>query len=170
MLFERSLSVAGHDSISRAPCFLPARLARSSASRGRIDIAIDSSLEKHIVMAVKANQVQAETKMLTERTKAGLIRAKQRGVLLGNRTNLPVAQKIGAAANAAKALARDDQIAAIILGANGAIPAEIAEQLNATGSRTPQGKLWNAANVRRPLKRILQRRAVAGRSPLFGMF
>ena len=153
------------------------RLARKASELERLVlnsgvevVVADSSLEKHIIMTVKATQVEIESEMLVKRTKAGLVRAQQRGVLLGNRTNLPVAQKIGAAANAAKALARDDQIAAIILGAKRAIPAEIAEQLNAAGYRTPQGKPWNAANIRRPMKRILRRQMEIERPPLYGTF
>jgi DNA invertase Pin-like site-specific DNA recombinase len=129
-----------------------------------------------IVIKTEAARIAEETKMLSERTKAGLSRAKQQGKIFGNPRNLREAQRMGAEATQRNAQMRDAEIAPIILEARSP-PAEIAEKLNRAGYRTPRGKPWSAANLRRVIRRIYcdeaekQRRAQENsQNPLFGMF
>jgi DNA invertase Pin-like site-specific DNA recombinase len=134
-----------------------------------------------IVIKTQAARVAEETKMLSERTKAGLLRAKQQGKIFGNRRNLREAQRMGAEATKRNAQQRDMEIAPTILGAPGSTPSEIAAQLNRAGYCTARGRSWSAANLRRVIRRIHaeQQRAEQERAeqqrraqedPLFGMF
>ena len=130
-----------------------------------------------IVIKTEAARIAEETKMLSERTKAGLSRAKQQGKIFGNPRNLREAQRMGAEATQRNAQMRDAEIAPIILEAHGSPPAEIAEELNRAGYRTPRGKPWSAANLRRVIRRIYsdavekeQRAHENSQNPLFGMF
>jgi DNA invertase Pin-like site-specific DNA recombinase len=130
-----------------------------------------------IVIKTEAARIAEETKMLSERTKAGLRRAKQQGKIFGNPRNLQEAQRIGAEATQRNAQKRDAEIAPIVLGARGSPPSEIADLLNRAGYRTARGRPWSAANLRRVIQRIYcdaaakQRRAKENsQNPLFGMF
>jgi DNA invertase Pin-like site-specific DNA recombinase len=130
-----------------------------------------------IVIKTEAARIAEETKMLSERTKAGLRRAKQQGKIFGNPRNLREAQKMGAEATQRNAQKRDAEIAPIILGARGSPPSEIADLLNRAGYRTARGRPWSAANLRRVIQRIYcdavakQRRAQENsQNPHFGMF
>jgi DNA invertase Pin-like site-specific DNA recombinase len=130
-----------------------------------------------IVIKTEAARIAEETKMLSERTKAGLLRAKQQGKIFGNPRNLREAQKMGAEATRRKAQTRDAEIAPIILAARGSPPSKIADLLNRAEYRTARGRPWTAANLRRVIRRIdcdeaeKQRRAQENsQNPLFGMF
>ena len=130
-----------------------------------------------IVIKTEAARIAEETKMLSERTKAGLSRAKQQGKIFGNPRNLQEAQRMGAKATQRNAQMRDAEIAPIILGARGSPPSEIADRLNGAGYRTPRGRPWSAANLRRVIRRIYcdaakrqQRAQENSQNPLFGMF
>jgi DNA invertase Pin-like site-specific DNA recombinase len=107
-----------------------------------------------IVIKTEAARIAEETKMLSERTKEGLRRAKQQGKVFGNPRNLPEAQKMGAEATRRNAQTRDAEIAPIILGARGSPPSEIADSLNRAGYRTARGRPWSAATLRRVTQRI----------------
>jgi DNA invertase Pin-like site-specific DNA recombinase len=130
-----------------------------------------------IVIKTEAARVAEETKMLSERTKEGLRRAKQQGKIFGNPRNLRQAQKMGAEATRRNAQKRDAEIAPIILGARQSPPSEIADLLNRAGYRTPRGKAWSAVNLRRVIRRIdcdaeaKQRRAQENsQNPNWGLF
>lgn len=103
---------------------------------------------------------EKERRLISERTKAALARKRASGARLGNPTNLPEAQRRGAAASAQGA----DLFAANVLPIVRSVEAAgitslqgIAEALNARGIQTPRGGQWHATSV----SRLLQRAAPA---------
>jgi len=94
--------------------------------------------------------------LIAKRTKEALARKKAAGAVLGNRTNLPEAQKRGAAANALAADAFAANVLPIVqqLQKAGIISLrEIAAALNARGARTARGGSWHPTSVKRLLAR-----------------
>jgi len=109
----------------------------------------------YITIQTEAARIQKETEMLRERTRAGIARARQQGVTFGNKVNLPEAQRLGVQTNQKLAHIRRQELGPIIseLRAKGATTgAEIARLLNARGLRTPRGRSWTDANIRRVLR------------------
>ncbi len=104
----------------------------------------------------EAARIDEESKMLSERTRAGMLRAKQQGKVFGNTRNLPEAQKKGAAATQRNAVVRDAEITSIVLASRERSLAVVAAELNRAGSRTARGKPWSKANLRRVRRRIDQ--------------
>lgn len=111
---------------------------------------------------------EKERAMISARTKAALAGLKVRGISkagkplpkLGNVTNLPEAQLLGAAANAKAADAFAANVLPIIESirkAGATSHKSIAEALNARGVRTARGGSWHATSV----ARLLLRRAAA---------
>ena len=121
-----------------------------------VDMPHANKLTIHILSAV----AEHEREMISQRTRAALAAAKSRGVRLGNRSNIKVAQDRSRAARMAQA----DQFASNILPVVLQIRAAgvqtlngIAEALNARGLRTPRGGEWQAVQV----KRITERHCAA---------
>ncbi|MFN3253718.1 recombinase family protein [Roseibium album] len=116
--------------------------------------------QEHSVLLAEARRHEAEAERISETTRDGLRRAKERGVKLGNPVNLHEAQKNGAASNKRKAEDRDWELQQLMklhdIDINWRRP-KIAKALNAAGSRTANGKPWSAVSVRRPLDRIRER-------------
>ena len=83
---------------------------------------------------------------------------KAAGVLLGNRTNLPEAQKRGAESNKRRAEEKVNEIAAAIRK-NGwqdlSVPALVVA-LNGIGLKTSRGEAWTVAALRKPRKAALE--------------
>lgn len=120
-----------------------------------IIVALDSP--EHIRIKTEAAGVQKQTELLKVRTKNGIERAKERGVVFGNPINLPAAQKKGAQANRDAAKLRQKELAPAIarIRAEGVTSgSEIADRLNKLGKKTPRGKDWTDANIRRVLRDI----------------
>jgi DNA invertase Pin-like site-specific DNA recombinase len=108
------------------------------------------------MLHIYAALAEKERSMIAERTRAALARKKAAGALLGNRTNLDVAQSMGQAANREAA----DTFAANVLPivrqiqAAGATTARaVASALNARGIRTARGGAWHDSTVRNLLAR-----------------
>jgi len=125
----------------------------------------------------EAARIEEESKMLSERTRAGMQRAKQQGKVFGNTSNLAEAQKKGAAATQRNAENRDAEITPIVLASRGRSLSAVAAELNHAGSRTARGKRWSKANLRRVRRRIEQTAAQRARNelahlshPHWGMF
>lgn len=97
---------------------------------------------------------EKERKLIGARTKAALASLKAKGVKLGNRKNLEVAQAKGQATNSAKASAFNTRILPAIkqLQGLGLSMAQIATELNERGTRTALGKTWHQSTVSRLLK------------------
>ena len=98
---------------------------------------------------------EKERALISERTRAALARKKAQGALLGNRTNLALAQAMGQRANAVAA----DSFARNVLPVIREIQKSgvrsnraIAAALNARGIPTSRGGQWHDSTVRNALK------------------
>lgn len=138
-------------------------------------------LNDAVVVASVAARAEYAGRQISERTKKTLAEKKRDGVLLGNRTNLPLAQKRGAARNRSRSLAKSQEIAdalSLVDDIDHMTASDVARELNARGILTGRHRPWTTAALRRPLreaKEILQRRADADRkaerdNPDYGMF
>ena len=94
--------------------------------------------------------------MISERTTAALARAKDRGVVLGNRKNLAEAAARGGATTRQQA----DAFAANLMPLIGQLQASgirtvraLAAELNARGVRTARGGVWHPTTVHKLLTR-----------------
>jgi DNA invertase Pin-like site-specific DNA recombinase len=95
---------------------------------------------------IYAALAQQERRMISERTKAALARAKARGVKLGYQ---PTAD-----ANKAAAAARDAALRPVLVEFAGKSYADIAQTLDARSIAAPRGGRWNAMTVMRTVKRL----------------
>jgi DNA invertase Pin-like site-specific DNA recombinase len=110
---------------------------------------------RYIKVRTEAALIEKETEMRQERTRAGIARARARGVTFGNKVNLPEAGSRGVETNRKLAQDRRKGLGPIIseLRAKGATTGvEIARLLNARDLRTPRGQPWTGANIRRVLR------------------
>ena len=108
------------------------------------------------MLHIYAALAQKERALISERTTAALAQAKQRGVQLGNRTNLAEASRKGADAGREAADAFAANVLPIVrqMQASGCTTlAQIAEALNARGIHTARGGAWYASTVRNLLQR-----------------
>jgi len=150
-----TLVIAKLDRLSRNVAFI-ANLMEAGVEFVAADMPHANRLTVHILAAV----AEHEREMISQRTRAALAAVKSRGVQLGNRSNIEVAQARSRQARMIQA----DQFASNILPVvlqikragvqtlNG-----IAETLNARGLRTARGGEWRAIQV----KRVLERHRVA---------
>lgn len=170
----------GSDALDRRPQ-LAAALAQARKSGGAVVVAKLDRLSRdvHFISGMMAQRVpfvvaelgaetdafvlhlyaalaEKERAMISERTKAALAAKKAQGVILGNRTNLAEAQKMGGASNRRSA----DNFAANVLPVIAQITATgattyraIAEALNARGITTARGGAWHATTVRNVMGR-----------------
>jgi len=107
----------------------------------------------HVYAALAEN----ERRMISERTRAALAVRKGQGVLLGNRTNLAVAQAIGSARTVDAALRFAENTAPVILQVRDSGITSlrgIARILNARGVRTARGGKWAATQVGAVLRMV----------------
>jgi DNA invertase Pin-like site-specific DNA recombinase len=108
------------------------------------------------MLHIYAALAEKERSMIAERTRAALARKKAAGAILGNRTNLGVAQGMGQAANRKGA---DDFAANVMpvvhqIQASGATTMKaIAAALNERNVRTARGGAWYTSTVRNPMAR-----------------
>lgn len=111
-----------------------------------------------LVLASRAARAELEGDRIAERTKRALGEKKAAGALLGNRTNLPEAQKLGAESNKRRAEEKVNEVAEAI-SKNGwhdlSVPA-LVEALNGIGVRSSRNELWTAAALRRPHRAALE--------------
>ncbi len=170
----------GADALDRRPvlreALAQARKARAAVVVAKLDrlsqnVAFISSLMVHKVpfivaelgadadpfmLHIYAALAEKERTLIAERTRAALARKKAQGAVLGNRTNLPEAQALGASANRKAA----DAFAANVLPIVRQIQAAgitgfraIALALNERGVRTARGGDWHDSTVRNLLAR-----------------
>jgi DNA invertase Pin-like site-specific DNA recombinase len=144
--------VAKLDRLSRDVHFISGLMAR------RIPfVAVELGLDTDpFLLHLYAALAEKERSLISERTKAALVRLKEDGRLLGNRTNLHAAQLAGAAANKASA----DRFAASILPIIDELRRsgieshrQIAATLDARGVQAARGGKWSAAQVDRLVRR-----------------
>ena len=152
---KATLVIAKLDRLSRNVAFI-ANLMEAGADFVAVDMPHANKLTIHILSAV----AEHEREMISQRTRAALAAAKSRGVQLGNRSNIKVAQARSRAARMAQADQFASNILPVILQIRGAgvqTLKGIADALNARGLRTPRGGEWQAIQV----KRIVERHQVA---------
>jgi DNA invertase Pin-like site-specific DNA recombinase len=137
----------------------------------------DGHTTNPLVIASRAARAEFEGDEISRRTKQALSKKKASGMKLGNRTNLPEAQKLGAESNKIRAQDKVNEIASAIRSNDWhklPVPA-LVDALNGIGLRTSRGGPWTAAALRRPLKQallVLNRATLEGyeHNPTFGQF
>ncbi|MDK1488651.1 recombinase family protein [Sinorhizobium sp. 7-81] len=111
-----------------------------------------------LVLVSRAARAELEGDKIAERTRRALSEKKASGALLGNRTNLPEAQRLGADANKRRSEEKVNEIAEAVRR-NGwqdlSVPALVGA-LNALGMKTSRGETWTAAALRRPHRAALE--------------
>jgi DNA invertase Pin-like site-specific DNA recombinase len=156
---KATLVIAKLDRLSRNVAFI-ANLMEVGADFVAVDMPHANKLTIHILSAV----AEHEREMISQRTQAALAAAKRRGVKLGNRSNIQVAQARSRAARMAQADQFASNIQPLVLQIKAAgirTLNGIAEALNARGLRTPRGGDWQAVQV----KRVLERHRETARLP-----
>jgi DNA invertase Pin-like site-specific DNA recombinase len=153
---DACLVIAKLDRLARSVSFI-ARIMDANTDFRAVDMPDASKFVLQIMAAVGEQEARA----CSERTKAALKAAKERGVLLGGarpecRNNLPKdAHQKGAATNKARAIkAYVDVLPKIVsLKAQGLSLRAIAASLNVDGHITSEGKDWGPSQVSRALAR-----------------
>ena len=144
---KATLIIAKLDRLSRNVAFI-ANLMESSVEFTAVDMPMANKLTIHILAAV----AEHEREMISQRTKVALQAASARGRLLGNRTNIEIAQ-----ANSRKVRTEaSEQFARNVLPIVRQIQASgcktlqsIATALNARGIKTSRGGEWQPVQVSR---------------------
>lgn len=114
-------------------------------------VAVDNPTANRLTVQILAAVAEDEARRISERTKAALAAAKERGVKLGA-NGARLAQD-----NRKKAEARAQSLAPIIAEIREAgisTVRGIADELNARKVATPRGGKWHVASVQRVLKRL----------------
>lgn len=118
----------------------------------------DERTKDPLVLASRAARAELEGDQISQRTKQALSQKKASGTPLGNRKNLPEAQKLGADANKRRAEEKIREIANL-METNGwqslSLPA-LVNVLNGMGMKTNRGGLWTAAALRKPRRAALE--------------
>ena len=150
-----TLVIAKLDRLSRNVAFI-ANLMEAGVEFVAADMPHANRLTVHILAAV----AEHEREMISQRTRAALAAVKSRGVQLGNRSNIEVAQARSRQARMVQADQFASNILPVVLQIKGAgvqTLSGIAETLNARGLGTARGGEWRAIQV----KRVLERHRVA---------
>lgn len=149
------LLIAKLDRLSRNVSFIAA-LMDSGVEFVACDLPQANKLTIHILAAV----AEQEREAISQRTKAALAAAKERGVRLGNPKNLTeAARRKGQPRATAALVAYADQFAHHVVEIVDALSAEgkslrgIARELTARGIRTARGGAWTAASVTNVIRR-----------------
>lgn len=152
-----TLIVAKLDRLARNVQFI-STLMESRTEFVAVDMPTANRLTIHVLAAVAEHEAQ----MISERTKAALAVARQRGVKLGGwrRNSGQDIRKDGGKASAAKRKQQAQQRAqdyapVFALLSDGSLTyKQMADRLNASGIPTPQRKQWHAASVRNVICRL----------------
>jgi DNA invertase Pin-like site-specific DNA recombinase len=157
---KAKLVIAKLDRLARNVHFISG-LMESGVDFVAVDMPEANKLTVHILAAV----AEHEREMISQRTKAALAAAKDRGVKLGNPINLSEAQSKSVRVRQDQA----DQFAANVLPVIKTIQSsgartlrDIAEALNNRGIRTARSGSWHPASVKRILKRNLDVKIATG--------
>jgi DNA invertase Pin-like site-specific DNA recombinase len=149
---KATLIIAKLDRLARNVAFI-SNLMESGVEFVAADMPLANKLTIHILAAV----AEHEREMISQRTKVALAAAKARGTLLGNRTNITVAQQNSRAVRSVLASQFAVNAGAVIcqLQTSGVRSLrEIAAALNARGIKTPRGSEWQATQVSRVIARL----------------
>ena len=154
-LHQAILVIAKLDRLARNVAFV-SNLMDAGVDFVAVDYPTANRLTMHILSAV----AEHEAKMISDRTRAALAAAKERGTVLGGfrgRAGTSADLAKARAVRAVKADSRATDLAPTIrqLRSEGAHSLRgIAARLNAQGITTPRGGTWSAAQVRRTLHRM----------------
>src|SRR5450759_963133 len=151
---KATLVIAKLDRLARSVAFI------SEIMESKIDfVAVDMPMANRLTVHILAAVAEHEREMISQRTKSALAAAKARGTLLGNRTNIEVAQRNSRAVRS-KASAQFVQNAIPVIKqiqATGLTSLrEVAGALNARGIRSARGGEWQPTQVKRVLERANQ--------------
>jgi DNA invertase Pin-like site-specific DNA recombinase len=138
------LIIAKLDRLSRNVAFI------ATLMDGKVDfICCDFPQANRLTLHVLAAVAEHEREMISERTRAGLAAARERGVKLGG-PRLPVMNE----ARLADAVARAQAIAPLLAELAGMSARAIAAELNKRRVETPTGAPWSAKTVIRARQRL----------------
>jgi DNA invertase Pin-like site-specific DNA recombinase len=149
---KAAVVVAKLDRLSRDVAFISGLMAQ----RVPFIVAELGTKPDPFMLHVYAAFAEEERRKIADRTRKALAVKKAQGALLGNRTNLPEAAILGAAANREGADAFAANVLPIVreIRDSGATSlAAIAGALNARGVRTARGGAWHNSTVRNLLAR-----------------
>jgi DNA invertase Pin-like site-specific DNA recombinase len=135
------LVIAKLDRLSRDVAFIADLMKRVDF------VCCDRPNAKPFELHIYAALAQEERRMISERTRAGLAAAKERGVVLGN-------PKLGES-NRTAAAARAESLKPILTELNQLSARQAAEELNRRGVETPAGGKWHAQTVIRVRERLV---------------
>jgi len=149
---DAALIVAKLDRLARDVHFISGLMAK------RVQfITVEHGLDADpFTLHLSAALAEKERQLISERTKAALVAAKERGVVLGNTTNLDIARVAGHETNKRMAATFAENLRPIMqpmLDA-GASFREIARHLNSMGIQTARGGVWAATQVSAITKRL----------------
>lgn len=141
----------------------------------------DGVMRNPVIVASQAARAQRDGELISEKTKEALQLKKAQGVVLGNRTNLPEAQRLGVQKKKELAAASVTQIVRVLkeVPDQQLSASDVVEILNERGILTSRKIPWTLAGVKRPLRaarKVLNSQsadAIAERSkqnPLFGRY
>jgi DNA invertase Pin-like site-specific DNA recombinase len=148
-----TLVIAKLDRLSRNMAFLAALMDGSVEF-----VACDNPTASRFTLHILAAVAEHEAAMISQRTRAALQAARERGVKLGGyRGTVHCDPALGTAANARKAQERADLVAPALAEVKGLSLRAAAVQLNARGVMAPRGGAWTPEAVRRALARSIGR-------------
>jgi DNA invertase Pin-like site-specific DNA recombinase len=136
------VAVARLDRLSRDVAFIANLMSQ------RVPFIV-TALGRHadpFMLHIYAALAEQERRMISQRTKDALRKAKERGVVLGDAA-------LGAK-NKAQAAARDEALRATLVPMVGMPSRAIAEQLNSRGIAAPRGGAWEHKSVLRMMARL----------------
>lgn len=142
-------------------CSRDAAIANSLMKRGLVlTIELGEQADK-FVSYLNAGLAERDNNVGSERTKRGMQAAIAKGVIMGNRKNLPEAQALGRQANVNKADQFALRMRPIIMGmvSSKLTYQEMADRLNAVGTPTARRathpeSIWHAATVGKVINRF----------------
>jgi DNA invertase Pin-like site-specific DNA recombinase len=143
------LLIAKLDRLSRDACFL---LGLEKA--GIEFVACDMPNANRLTVGIMAVVAQEERRMISERTRAALQAARERGVKLGGYRGASAPDAaLATAARVAKADAHADRLAPVLAELRDMSLHQVAAELTRRGIVTPRGGAWTATAVRRAILR-----------------
>lgn len=175
--------VSGLDRLSRHTRTIEELILESGVT---VISATEGAMNNPITVSSRAARAQYERDMISHHTKRALAKKKDQGIRLGNPTNLPEAQKKGAARNQERSNRKAQEIARSMQDSpdwRSMTAQDVVDLLNRKTVRTSRGDEWTLDRIRRPLakaKRLLASKEEQERSdaltksyadnPLFGRF
>jgi DNA invertase Pin-like site-specific DNA recombinase len=137
-----SICVAKLDRLSRDVAFISSLMAQ----RVPFIVAELGRNADPFLLHIYAALAEQERRMISQRTRAGLAAAKERGVILGNPTQ--------ARANRTVAAVRDAALKPVLDELHGLSAGALARELNVRGIPSPLGGTWSAKTVIRAMERL----------------